>query len=118
MASGPDQKDLRRSDFVDQEPVRLDMALPDTLPFTGQLVRSISSGNLTVLGKQFDHGDEFLDVLAAALLSLEIDSELLLLDDLPHIAMSIRTHFLCPARYGIGSLKILACPCVLDRAPC
>src|SRR5205807_2166298 len=52
--------------------VRLDMALPDALPFAGKPMRSIGCGECARLGKQLDCRNELLDIFAAVLLSPEI----------------------------------------------
>src|SRR6266566_7943185 len=52
MASGPDQQDFRLNNFIKQEPVRFDVALPNALPFAGKLVGMIGGREGAFLGKQ------------------------------------------------------------------
>lgn len=62
MGAGSDQDDFDRGDFIDQEPVWLDVALPNTLPLTGQFVWPISDGKFAVLCEQLDDGNQIFDV--------------------------------------------------------
>src|SRR6266852_2957648 len=118
MSPGPDEEYFCGHDLVDQKPVRLDVALPNALPFAGQFVRTVAFRKRASLCKHFDCGDEFFDVLAAALLSLEVVSELCSLSNSPHGAMLKRTHLFCPCRDRIEGLDAFACACLLDGAPC
>jgi hypothetical protein len=54
------------------------------LPFAGQLVWTISGRQLAGLSKELDRGHEVFDILAAALLSLDVALELFPLGDSPH----------------------------------
>ena len=84
VAPRPDEDDFGRGDFVNQQPIRFDVTLPKTLPFTSQLMRSISRRKRSVLGKQFDCGEEIVDIFSKSSLPLEVASKSLALGDMPH----------------------------------
>jgi hypothetical protein len=88
MGAGPDQENFRIRHFIDQKPVRLDVALPRRFPFARQFVRLVFRRQGARLSEQLDGRDKFLDVFAAPLLASQIISESPPLCDSPHAAMS------------------------------
>ena len=59
-----------------------------------------------MLGQQLNDGDEFLDILAAALLALEISAKLLSLSNSAHELRSERAHLLCPGADSVITLDV------------
>src|SRR5712692_6274026 len=92
MGSCPDEEHFCGGDVVYQQPVRVDVAFSNALPFAGQFVRAVAFRERAGLGQQLDYGDELLDVPTATFLSFEIVSELLPLSDSSHRAMLVRAN--------------------------
>ena len=116
MRPGTDQEHFVRRHVIDQKPVGFDMAFPNALPFSRQLVRAKTGWQGAVLGQPFDGGDEVFQVIAAAFLSPEVLAELRPLGDSPHRALLQGTDLLRPSRSRIEGLDILARPDFLDGA--
>jgi hypothetical protein len=87
MASGSDQKNFGWGNVVNQEPIRLDVALPQALPLAREFVRVKSGRQFAFFNEQFDDPDEVFNVFAAPYLALEVPLKARVLPDPPHDAL-------------------------------
>src|SRR5437762_1777279 len=97
MRSRADQQHFLGRHLVDQQPIRIDVAIQSALPLSRQLVWAVAFRQDAGLGQQFDGDNEFLDVFAAPPLAPEVGPELRLLPDPPHRALQ-RTYLPGPFR--------------------
>jgi hypothetical protein len=76
VAPSADQKNLGRGHIIDQQPISIDVALPNSVPLAGQSMRIVSGWKGAFLGQNFDNRYKFLNVPAASFLTLEVVAEL------------------------------------------
>jgi hypothetical protein len=75
MGTGADERDLVTHDQVDQEPVRLDVALPEVLLITAQLVVAKPVLQRLLVGEMAHHGVQLVEVLTSATRPLPVPLE-------------------------------------------